>query len=175
MSDNMVFLDWLISCKSHGLVGDMELLFLVLWRVPAMNVQILPSLRPHDVGFYKVNIDAALDCVGKISGSRAIIRDSKGLVMAFCTHISSGLLSPLMAEALAILQGIHFAFQGGRIQASARGTLRIKDNLVEDGVQRNKEDEEKVARMRRMYVMLQKRSSPEYPCIPVLSIPTSIK
>ena len=146
VSGNMNFLDFLVSYKNLGLVADMELLYIILWRVwfrrnsavhnsgPISPVDIVgwaesfladfrqsstdislvrnaaverapivPSWRPPDVGMYKINTDAALDLGRRRTGSEAIIRDSKGLVMASYVHISSGVLSTLMAESLAIL------------------------------------------------------------------------
>ncbi|TXG58461.1 hypothetical protein EZV62_016290 [Acer yangbiense] len=60
---------------------------------------IIPSLRPHDICFYKVNTDAAIDDSRKRSGSGAVIRDLKMLFICRDTEVLPGQTSSRVTPA----------------------------------------------------------------------------
>ncbi|KAK3221342.1 hypothetical protein Dsin_008367 [Dipteronia sinensis] len=60
------------------------------------------------MGQQKLNSDAAIDVVGRRTGIRVVIRDHSDFVMA----IDVG-YTPVVAEAVAILNGLHFARDSG--------------------------------------------------------------
>ncbi|KAL5746546.1 hypothetical protein ACOSP7_027692 [Xanthoceras sorbifolium] len=59
---------------------------------------------------FKLNTDAAMDATHNITGLGAVLRDSTRAVMLSCVHAIHGLLSPIVAEAKAILFGLSTAF-----------------------------------------------------------------
>ncbi|KAK3198371.1 hypothetical protein Dsin_021786 [Dipteronia sinensis] len=63
----------------------------VVWKAPA-------------VGFFKINVDAAVSSSLGLAGVGTVIRDSAGRVLASSVAKLSGVTSPLLAEAWAILK-----------------------------------------------------------------------
>ncbi|KAL5800870.1 hypothetical protein ACOSQ3_032502 [Xanthoceras sorbifolium] len=69
--------------------------------------------QPPAVGWFKVNVDASLKCSESLVGLGAIIRGSSGLFMAGLSRKLFGSVSIEVAEASAILNGLHLAIDSG--------------------------------------------------------------
>ncbi|KAH7548552.1 hypothetical protein JRO89_XS14G0163100 [Xanthoceras sorbifolium] len=70
------------------------------WRVPSP-------------GWVKINSDVAVNIRGRRLGFGVVFRDSTGKVLVSYTSLLLGLFSPNIGEALAILRGLHLAFDLG--------------------------------------------------------------
>ncbi|KAK3213054.1 hypothetical protein Dsin_017760 [Dipteronia sinensis] len=70
------------------------------------------------VGVFKINTDAPLNNRDKVSGIGMVIRDCNGHVMASMCHNIRVCFQPHIAEAMAILRGLHLAIETGLVPAS---------------------------------------------------------
>ncbi|KAH7575778.1 hypothetical protein JRO89_XS02G0217900 [Xanthoceras sorbifolium] len=126
---------FIICCKSQLQVADFEKLCIVFWRVcfyddyisanekiNSSSAVVCPAAQPSGFairwhhppyGFYKVNMDAAVDVSGLRIGLGFVIRDGHGLVLAAGSQPLHLYVSPQIAEALAILQVVRFASELG--------------------------------------------------------------
>ncbi|KAL5861780.1 hypothetical protein ACOSQ4_003076 [Xanthoceras sorbifolium] len=66
---------------------------------------------PED--WYKLNVDASLKAADNLVGLGAVVRDYQGLFMAGLSRKLVGSVSIEVAEAAAILNGLHLALQSG--------------------------------------------------------------
>ncbi|KAL5784703.1 hypothetical protein ACOSQ2_007095 [Xanthoceras sorbifolium] len=64
-------------------------------------------------GWYKLNVDASLNNAACFVGLGAVVRDCHGIFMAGLSRKLSGLVSIEIAEAAAILNGLHLAIEFG--------------------------------------------------------------
>ncbi|KAL5742092.1 hypothetical protein ACOSP7_028824 [Xanthoceras sorbifolium] len=81
--------------------------------LPATSVQIV-KWQPPLAGLVKLNIDVALDIENNsMIGVGVVLRDHKGQVLGFSWQRFRGCFSPQVAEALAMLRGLHFALELG--------------------------------------------------------------
>ncbi|KAL5832280.1 hypothetical protein ACOSQ4_017634 [Xanthoceras sorbifolium] len=69
--------------------------------------------QPPVVGLFKLNVDASLKCSESLVGLGAVIRDSNGLFMAGLSRKRFRSVSIEVAEASAILNGLHLAIDSG--------------------------------------------------------------
>ncbi|KAK3222944.1 hypothetical protein Dsin_009969 [Dipteronia sinensis] len=65
--------------------------------------------KPPDSGWYKINTNVAINKLGKKIGFGIVIRDATGSVVASSSQSVIATLSPQVAEAEAILRGLHLA------------------------------------------------------------------
>ncbi|KAL5827457.1 hypothetical protein ACOSQ4_019254 [Xanthoceras sorbifolium] len=68
---------------------------------------------PPPLGIYKINSDAAINSVDFCIGLGFVVRDAEGFVLAAGAQPLQFCVSPLVAEAMAILRGIQFASEMG--------------------------------------------------------------
>ncbi|KAL5811377.1 hypothetical protein ACOSQ3_028113 [Xanthoceras sorbifolium] len=69
-------------------------------------------VKPY-IRWLKLNVDASLKAEASLVGLGDVIRDHEGLFMAGLSRKLYGLVSVEVAEALAILNGIHLAIESG--------------------------------------------------------------
>ncbi|KAL5755186.1 hypothetical protein ACOSP7_023406 [Xanthoceras sorbifolium] len=78
---------------------------------PPNKAVLRHSWVPPDEGWYKLNVDASLKSKDCLVGVGAVIRDSKGLFMAGLSRKFVGTVSIEVAEATALLNGLHLAIE----------------------------------------------------------------
>ncbi|KAK3217731.1 hypothetical protein Dsin_011701 [Dipteronia sinensis] len=160
--DNMNFLDFMLSCINQVLATDIKgnafvhnltdvnIMDIIPWAEDFLNdlmrvdnmaknehggyELITPSWRPPDAGIYKVNTNVAIDDKGNRTRTGVIIRDYRGLVMASCAHTLTMTYSPLMSEVLAILQGLHFAFESGLWPCILESDSQVAISLINSNI-----------------------------------------
>ncbi|KAK0571615.1 hypothetical protein LWI29_018896 [Acer saccharum] len=71
--------------------------------------------KPPEDGIFKINTDAALDSLTRSMGFGIIIWDNSGAVKASAAQKVSALVSPLVAEAMAVGRGIKIALKEGLV------------------------------------------------------------
>ncbi|KAI9170079.1 hypothetical protein LWI28_022270 [Acer negundo] len=75
-------------------------------KLPAVSPPNRPVWIPLDLGFYKINYDAAVNGAGSMVGFGVVIRDEKGLVMAASSQAIEASFYPQVAETGAIFRGL---------------------------------------------------------------------
>lgn len=68
---------------------------------------------PPGEGWLKINVDAAMDGENELAGLGAVIRNYKGEVVAAAVNTAKNFGDVEMAEAKAVLWGIHAALKAG--------------------------------------------------------------
>ncbi|KAK2648728.1 hypothetical protein Ddye_016217 [Dipteronia dyeriana] len=71
-----------------------------------LNLPCSFTQKPPDVGFFKVNTDAAIDSMKKRVGIGTIVRDSFGVVVALSAQTISTGFNAQIAESIAVLRGV---------------------------------------------------------------------
>ncbi|KAK4853970.1 hypothetical protein QYF36_017096 [Acer negundo] len=71
--------------------------------------------KPSDDGVFKINTEGANDYKNRLIGFGVILRDKAGHIKAAVVHNLKAMLSPLVAEALAIKRGILLALESGLV------------------------------------------------------------
>ncbi|KAL5790424.1 hypothetical protein ACOSQ2_005312 [Xanthoceras sorbifolium] len=127
VAGSLELLRWIFSCSVRlgSLWRIYKFLLLFFGRIGAFVIVLhdRPSLAfslsrfirwiPPITGGFKLNTDAALDFKNLRTDLGAVVRDHLGkLVLSGMTSFT-GLLSPAVAEAKAILFGLLMAFEGG--------------------------------------------------------------
>lgn len=94
----------------------------------------IPSWRPSDASLFKVNTEARIDLGKNRTGSGAIIRDYRGLVMASCAQNLTMAFPPLLAEAVGILRSICFAWESGLSPCLVESDSQVVVSMINSGV-----------------------------------------
>jgi hypothetical protein len=83
---------------------------LALLNIPRQHAKILPGYgwRPPDDGWVKINTDAGISMEERKGGAGGIARSPAGFVAAWCKPYD-GVTDPLIAETLALRDGVIFA------------------------------------------------------------------
>ncbi|KAE8787925.1 alanyl-trna synthetase [Hordeum vulgare] len=83
---------------------------IALLNLPRDAAAILPGFgwRPPDEGFVKINTDGALNFVEARGGAGGVARSSTSLLGSWCKPYL-GVSDPLITEAFALRDGVHFA------------------------------------------------------------------
>ncbi|KAK1587767.1 hypothetical protein Q3G72_016635 [Acer saccharum] len=102
-----------VSCESF-LVAFWDANQVCLNGVSATNPSIV-VWKPLVEGTIKINCDAALDMNRGVLGFGLVVRDFRGVVLVSCVQHIQANFSPLIAEAMTILQGINLAFDSNLI------------------------------------------------------------
>jgi hypothetical protein len=92
---------------------------LAMLDIPRRQVMVLPGFgwRPPDEGCIKINTDAGVASEARKSGAGGVVRDLAGFVAAWSKPLP-GVTDPLIAEAMALREGVIFA--------KLRGYTRVK-------------------------------------------------
>jgi hypothetical protein len=83
---------------------------LALLDVPMMHARILPGhgWKPPDDGWVKINTDAGISFDARKGGAGGVVRDAAGFIGAWSKPYP-GISDPLIAEAMALRDGVIFA------------------------------------------------------------------
>ncbi|KAK1572459.1 hypothetical protein Q3G72_032892 [Acer saccharum] len=90
------------------------------------------SWRPPDRGHYKANSDAVLDLVNGKVGVGIVIRNFVGEVLASYAQPFPTVLSPALAEAIAIFRGFIFAGESGILPCTMESDAQVVVKLIND-------------------------------------------
>ena len=71
--------------------------------------------QPPDIGFFKLNTDAAVDVSSQRVGLGMIIQDHLGFVMGASAQTMVANFPPNIVEAMTIFRGLTFAVESGLI------------------------------------------------------------
>ncbi|KAL5798041.1 hypothetical protein ACOSQ2_002861 [Xanthoceras sorbifolium] len=135
-SSTFSFLEFFVWCCSNLMMDDIRLLVtnlkmevkdIVSWAIcylndfdDANNKHPYCQSNQHSVkwkrppeDWYKLNVDASLKAADNLVGLGAVVRDYQGLFMAGLSRKLVGSVSIEVAEAAAILNGLHLALQSG--------------------------------------------------------------
>ncbi|KAK0579421.1 hypothetical protein LWI29_026174 [Acer saccharum] len=96
-------------------------------------VEQIPKWQPPLAGYWKINTDAASCYRNRIIGLGIVVRDVFGTVKLACARKLEAMFSPLVAEALAVLDGIHLAVDAGLVPFQIDTDSLIVVNLVNKG------------------------------------------
>ncbi|KAK1577682.1 hypothetical protein Q3G72_023807 [Acer saccharum] len=88
------------------------------------------SWLPPEVGCFKLNVHAAVDASNGRVGVGLVLRDYAGIVLASSVQPIQSPFSALVAEALAILRGLHFAFDTGLFPCTLESDAKVVVDLV---------------------------------------------
>lgn len=87
---------------------------------------------PPGEGWLKINVDAAMDGENELAGLGAVIRNYKGEVVAAAVNTAKNFGDVEMAEAKAVLWGIHAALKAGAdsviIESDSKGVIELINN-----------------------------------------------
>ncbi|KAK0600602.1 hypothetical protein LWI29_016578 [Acer saccharum] len=94
-------------------VGGLEKIFVESKKPPSVGRDLVDKWSPLTDGFWKINTDAATCYQNQTIGLRVVIRDKAGLVKAAASLKVQAIVSPIVAEAMSVWQGIILASNCG--------------------------------------------------------------